>query len=131
MGKDFTNGKRIDYRSRRMKLTDDKGVKVYRHDGVSKAGNAYTTYSLGVSSKDTKGEWQNAYLDCIFKKGVEVNHKAKIKINNAFPTVSKYNDKTTVRWMITDFEVVDSGESTSDNGFINIPDSLDEELPFV
>lgn len=124
-----------------IKLTsDDRGVKIFRKDGTSSSGNPYTLYSMSVSSKDIKGEWVNGYLDCAFKKGVEVNNKALIKINNAFPTVNEYNGKKTIRYMITDFEVLEqddappeqvSLDSVANDGFMNIPDNVDDDaMPF-
>lgn len=114
---------------------DDRGVKVYRHDKVSAAGNPYTMYSLAVSSKGSDGNWNQGYMDCAFKKGVSVNNKSVIRIKNAFPTVNSYNGKSTVRWMITDFDVISDGEAPAPaqspvSGFMDIPDGIDEELPF-
>jgi len=117
-------------------LTDDKGCKVYRHDKVSSAGKSYTNYSLGVSSKDRNGNWTNGYLNVAFKKGVEVGNKATIKIKNAFPIVNEYNGKTSVNWMITDFEEIEKGEAVANSNdlstaFADLGVGIDEELPFV
>jgi len=113
-----------------MKLTEDRAVKVIRKDKVSAAGNSYTQYSLMVSSKQDD-EWVNGFLDCAFKKGVSVNNKAKIKINNAFPVLNKYNDKVYIKWMITEFEIVEEGEApaTTDSSFVDVPDDIGD-LPF-
>lgn len=117
-----------------MKLTDDRGVKVIRKDKTSSTGKDYTTYSLMISQKQNE-EWVAAFLDCTFKKGVSVNNKAKIKIINAFPTLNKYNDKVSIRWMITDFEVIEEGEippQTEPSGvpsFMEMPEGLDN-FPF-
>lgn len=116
--------------------TDDKPVVVRCFDKTSKAGNPYKDYCLKVASKDTDGEWHNALLNVKFKKGVNVVDKSKIKINNCFPTVDEYNEKSYIKWMITDFEVVEEGVSNEQkvdvdaDGFMNV-DGLDEELPFV
>lgn len=125
-------------------VTDDRPVKIIRKDKVSAAGNAYTQYSAMVSSKDRNDEWHNGFIDVTFKSGVSVDNKAQIAIKNAFPVVSEYNGKTSVRWMITDFDVIVQGEgsvapanasngmATDADGFLQINADIDlEELPFL
>ena len=116
-------------------LTDDKPVIIFRKDKQTSNGCKFATYCMGISSKDKDGNWVNGFLDVVFKKGVEVNNKAKINIKNAFPTVSKYNDKTYIKWMILEFDVVDNGEvpqqaPTPSENWMNIPDGIDNSLPF-
>lgn len=108
-------------------------VKIIRKDGTSKAGKAYTLYSMMISSKDMDNNWVNGFINCRFKKGIEVNNKAKILIKSAFPTVAKWGDRAEVTWMILDFEVVDAGEvPVSGTDFIDMPaDGEDTELPFL
>lgn len=112
-------------------ITDDKGVKIFRKDGTSSSGNPYTTYSMGVSQKNADGSWKSGYMPVRFKKGVEVNHKATIKIKNSFPTINEYNGNKTFPIMITDFEVIDEGEVKNSQGFMDIPNGVSEDLPFV
>ena len=129
-------------------VTDDRPVKIIRKDKVSAAGNAYTQYSAMVASKDKGGNWHNGFIDVAFKSGVSVDNKAQIAINNAFPVVSEYNGKTSVKWMITDFDVIVQGEGSASNapanasngngmatdadGFLQINADIDlEELPFA
>lgn len=112
--------------------TDDKGVKVFRKDREGKNG-PWATYSVGVSSKDMNGNWINGYVDVQFKKGVEVNNKATIVINNAFPVVNESNGRTFVKYMITDFTVLEEGQPqpvANNDGFVNIPEGADD-LPFA
>ena len=116
-----------------MGLTITGETKVYRQDKVSQAGNAYTQYSLGVASKDKDGNWVNGFLECQFKKGVEVANKAKIKINNAFYNVTEYNGTKYYKIFITDFDVVEPGEgqpAKAPDSFMSIPDNISDELPF-
>ena len=127
-------------------VTDDRPVKIIRKDKVSAAGNAYTQYSAMVASKDKDGNWHNGFIDVSFKHGVSVDNKAQIAIKNAFPVVSEYNGKTSVKWMITDFDVIVQGEGIADptnasngngiatdaDGFLQINADIDlEELPFA
>ena len=127
-------------------VTDDRPVKIIRKDKVSAAGNAYTQYSAMVASKDKYGNWHNGFIDVSFKYGVSVDNKAQIAIKNAFPVVSEYNGKTSVKWMITEFDVIVPGEcnaaptnaskgngmTTDADGFLQINADIDlEELPFA
>lgn len=127
-------------------VTDDRPVKIIRKDKVSAAGNAYTQYSAMVASKDKDGNWHNGFIDVAFKSGVSVYNKSQIAIKNAFPVVSEYNGKTSVKWMITDFDVIVQGEcssaptnasngngmATDADGFLQINADIDlEELPFA
>lgn len=114
-----------------------ENVKIFRKERDTKAGGKFTTYSAMVSSKAKDESWVYGYIDCAFKKDVEVNNKAKININSAFFTASKYNDKTYVKLMITDFDVVEEGEAPVNadiptEDFISIPDGvLESEVPFM
>lgn len=95
-------------------VTADK-VKVYRNDSRN-----FPTYSIGVSSKNKDGEWVMGFIECKFKKGVELQNKTEIKINNAFYVVEEYKEKKYVKLMITDF-------NTTDDSFMEVPDG---DTPF-
>lgn len=105
--------------------SDDKGVMVFANEKEG-ANGKYTLYSIGVSSKNSNNEWVSGYLNVRFKKGVTVPNKTKIKVNNAFPVVTKSGDKSYVSFMITDFETLDGGD-----GFVDMSNIKDEELPFA
>ena len=112
--------------------SDNNGVKVIRQDKTSKAGNPYTQYSLMIGVKNGE-EWTNMFIDCGFKKDVEVANKSKILIKDAFVTANVFNGKATPKIFVMDFDVLEGGEPTSapvGDGFMNIADSLDDELPF-
>lgn len=119
-------------------ITDEKNITVYRKDKVSQAGNNYSTYCLKISSKDRDDNWQSAFVNVRFKKGVSVNNKAKINIKSSFPTIDSYNGNNTISWMIMDFDVVEEGEKPAENtsldddgtpAFMNLEEGM-EELPF-
>ena len=59
---------------------NEKGIKVIRKVGTSKAGNPYTLYSLMYSLKVGE-EWKNGFLDAQFPKETNLANKCKIKIN--------------------------------------------------
>lgn len=107
--------------------TDDRSVMVFRNDREYN-GKTFPTYSIGVSSKDKDGNWVSGFVDCQFKKSVELENKTKIFIKNAFPIVSQGKDRTYVKWMIMDFEI--EGQTNSD-GFMNIPEGVQEEIPWA
>lgn len=109
--------------------SDERGCMVFANEKEG-ANGKYTLYSIGVSSKDTNGGWVNGFLNVRFKKGVEVANKTKIKINNAFPVVTKSGDKTYVSFMITDFDNLSEG-TNSDEGWVDMSNIKDEELPFA
>lgn len=105
-----------------MTITSDKPEMIFRDDK-----GQYPRYSIGVSSKGPDGEWIRGYVPCKFKKGVELENMTKIKIKNAFYTVSKGEKYNFVSIMITDFDI-ESDEAPAD--FMDIPDGVQEELPF-
>lgn len=116
-------------------VTDGKAVTVYRKDRDTQNGGKFTTYCIGIASKDKEGNWVNGFIDCQFKKGVEVNNKAKIEITNSFYTVSEYNGKKYTKLFILDFTVTEDGEvpvsqEEIDMSFMTIPDEVSDMLPF-
>lgn len=112
--------------------TDDNGVKVFANEKEG-ANGKFTTYCLGVNSKNKDGNWTNGYLNCKFKKGVSVANKTRIKINNSFFVASKSGDKSYVHLMITDFDVMEPGDTPAQDAdeFMKIPESVDDEVPFL
>lgn len=113
--------------------TDDKGIKVFRKDKTW-SGGTFATYSCKISSKDKNDEWQSVWKDLKFKKGVELNDKAVIQINNAFPVVESYKDTKKESWMVLDFDVIENGEVAAQvdaDGFSAFPSDIDDDLPFA
>ena len=112
--------------------TDDKGVKIFAHEKES-ANGKFTTYTIGVNSKSQSGDWVSGYISCRFKKGVYIPNKTKIKINKSFFVASKSGEKSYTHLMITDFDILEPGESAAQDAedFMKIPDSVDDEVPFL
>ena len=114
-------------------LSDDKPVTVIRKDGVSKAGNPYTMYSLMYGFKVGE-EWKNVFVDAQFRKGTDLANKSKINITNAFMTGSDFNSIVKPKIFVLEYEVVECGNVTpapsNMDEFMNIPDNIDAELPF-
>ena len=62
-------------------------------------------YSIGVSNKNMDGTYENAYITAQFKKGVELENKAKIDIKNAFLSFYKNQEgKPIYKIVVTEFE---------------------------
>ena len=111
--------------------TDEKGVKIFAKEHEGTYGK-FTSYSIGVSSKASDGNgWNNGYIQCRFRKGVNLADKTKIKINNSFFCVNKSGDKSYTYLMITDFDILEMPDSAAGDadGFIKIPETDDE--PFL
>ena len=117
-----------------MTIVFDKPVMVFRNDyenGVS--------YSIGLSQKNVKGEFESFYKKVSFKKDTELDNKTLILPKNCFPKFYKTKDgKTQDEWFITDFEIVEqepnyknmsikTEEVKSDTLDLKISD---EDLPF-
>lgn len=111
--------------------TDEKGVMIFANEKEKQDGTKYTLYSIPISKKDDNGKWESSYISCSFKKGVEVANKAKIKINSAFPTFNSYNGKKYNKLVIMEFDVIEEGETTDKDGFIDMSNIKDDELPFA
>lgn len=105
-------------------ITDEKGTRVWRKDKEWN-GQTFATYSISISKKTDDG-YSNAYMEVRFKKGVELQNGTDIVIKNAFPTFTESNGKKYQYIMVTDFEYLNANE-----GFENIPDGVDEDLPFA
>lgn len=102
--------------------TDDKGTKVFRSDKYG-----FPKYSVALNNK-VNDEWKSCFFDCRFKKGVEVQNKTVIKINNAWFSFNEKDGKTYPYIFISDYEVI--GGAVPDSGFVNIPEGVDDGLPF-
>ena len=85
---------------------------IFRNAHEGKDGTWYT-YATGVSSKRQDGTYINGYLDVRFRKGIVVENKTKININDGFLTVREFtlNGETQKRieLMILDFDIADGG----------------------
>jgi hypothetical protein len=112
--------------------SDDKGVKIYAKEKESSYGK-YMTYSLGISSKNQSGDWVNGFINCKFKKGVTVANKSKIKINSAFFVATKSGERSYTHLMITDFDVIEAGETAGESAdeFMKIPEGVEDDTPFL
>jgi hypothetical protein len=116
-----------------MGLTVTGEITVFRKNMTSQAGNSFALYSTIVSNKKEDGSYIGAYLDVLFRKGVEVGNKAKINIKNSFMTVNEYKGEAKLKLFVMDFDVVEPGEGqpapAQDTSFMQIPTDMGD-LPF-
>lgn len=107
-------------------ISDEYSATVRCFDKTSASGTPYKDYAISIGTKNEDGTWNNALFNVRFKNGVTVPDKAKISIKNCFPTVKEYNGKSYINWIITDFDIVENPEGSSNNDFINIPEGAPE-----
>jgi len=85
----------------------------------------WTSYTIGISSKDKEGKYQNAYQPVRLRKGESIPNGTDIEFK-AFPTVMKGKEYNSVLWQITEFHVV--GEiATEPDGFNALQN---DDIPF-
>lgn len=89
-------------------------------------------YSTTYGKKKLDGEWENAFLSVIFKKGTDIPNKTMITIKKGFWTFDNYiskkdnSKKTEWKLFILDYEIKNKNKQTE-----TLPDvSDDDDLPF-
>lgn len=88
-------------------------------------GRAY--YNLGLSKKDQDGKYVNGYIDCRFRKGVELEDKTKIQIKSGWLDFYKAKDNgTRVYVFVNEFEIVSSEAKLPESKIVE----TDEVDPF-
>ena len=114
-----------------MKVIHEYPLKVFESKYQDK-----TYYKLGISKKDQNGNYINGYLDCRFRKDVEVDTSKKIYIQDAW--LDFYvKDKVTHNFLfVNKFEYVSDvvkNESAASDPFEDFGNEValtDEDLPF-
>lgn len=83
-----------------MNIIFNKPVMVFRKDFENRA-----VYRLGLSKRLKDGTYDNAYIECQFKKDVSVENMTKILPTDAWLTFYKTKDGKTVSYIfINQFE---------------------------
>lgn len=62
-----------------MNIENKYPVMIFRREN-----QGHTFYSIGISRKDRNGNYINGYIDCRFKKGIELENQTKIYIKKAW-----------------------------------------------
>ena len=82
-----------------MEITSNKYETIFRNENNGKA-----SYLIGISKKQQDGTYENGYIPCRFKKGVELENKTRIKIHQAWLDFYKVEKKTYIYVFINEFE---------------------------
>lgn len=102
-----------------MNLSSDRPVTIFRRDYQGRE-----FYSIGLSKKDRNGTKYYGYMPCQFKKGVSLENKTRVYIQNAFITFYLKDKQTVPYVMITKFETVEEAIQNSKDPF----DMFNEEV---
>lgn len=90
-----------------------------------------TSISKGRKNAQGQTEYDNAYINVGFKKGVDIPNKTKINVTNGWLTFDKYekdgNPVSYFKIFVGDYEVI--GENQASNNDVFGADSSDD-LPF-
>jgi len=84
-----------------MKLINEYPVKIYENKYDDKK-----YYKMGLSKKDINGNYINGYIDCRFRKDVEVDASKKIYIQDAWLDFYISDKKTKPYVFVNKFEYV-------------------------
>ena len=118
------------------KLVFDRPIMIFRKDY-----DGYTIYNYSLTKKDKDGNYVKAYMQCKFRKNVEVSNKALINVQDAWQDFYSTKDGRKIHCIfINDFTYCDSIEE-SNTKEISLDDILGEnnsedidieklELPF-
>ena len=110
-----------------MKISNEYPTMVFK-----KEYNGKVYYSLGMSRKKQDGTYENAYIDCRFKQGVELDNQTNIYVNDGFMSFYLKDGKPIYYLVITDFKkVADVIQETSVESLKQDEISIDlDDLPF-
>lgn len=97
-----------------LKIELSGNCKVFRNEYPTKDGGSYVRYSTSLGKKLQDGNWDNAYINVQFKKGVELpNQMNDIEVYDGWLTFDKAekNGKTQTYYklFINDFKVIETG----------------------
>lgn len=92
-----------------MHIKEDTIVMIFNHEF-----NGKKYYSIGLGKKDKTDKYINGYINCSFKKGIEIPNKTLVKIKKGW--LDFYlKDKTTVPYVfILEYEIIESKNVKND-----------------
>ena len=103
-----------------MKISNEYPVMIFANQKEDK-----TYYSLGLSKKNQDGSYINGYLQCQFKKGVELDNQTNIYIKDAWISFYIKDNKTIPYVFINEYELVaDVIKSFEKDEVVLSPDDL-------
>lgn len=102
--------------------SDEKGIRIWKDEKSS-----FPRYSYSISRKKTDGNgYDTCYKSVKFKKDVSVENGTDIIVDNAFESFDIGKDgKKYPYLMVTDFHYLE------DKSFIDVPDGIEEAMPFT
>lgn len=92
-----------------MEIVSNKEEMVFRKDY-----NGKPIYTIGISKKDRNGTYINGYINCNFKKGIDIPNRTKIKINKAWLDFYKKDNLTIPTIFISEYDIVEEGNPFAD-----------------
>ena len=109
-------------------LTDERGVKIWVD-----TKQQFPRYSFSISKKNDNNEYDNFYMEVKFKQDLpKPDNGDDILIKDSFLSFNVWKDKdghkkTFPYLMILDYENLDKDKAAD---FLNVPEGLDEAMPF-
>lgn len=104
-----------------MNLTNKYPITIYRNEH-----NGRVYYKARLVRKDKNGEYESGYINCNFKKDVELENKTKITNIVGWLDFYKKGYETIVSAFIKEFDIVDEN-----NPFVNFGDSVELDSMFL
>lgn len=106
-----------------MNLTSKYPIMIFRNEHEGKV-----FYKMGVSKKDKEGNYINGYIDCKFKKDVDVPNKTKIIVERAWLDFYNTDKKTIPVVFISDFV---TEEDKLNNPFMDFGEAVELDDNFL
>ena len=98
-------------------------TRVFRKDFETRS-----SYSTTISRKNQQGEYENAYINLQFKKGVYLNNKTDIEVESAWLKFYMSGDKPVFYIFVNEFSLIDESQVVRSDGFMALEES--ETTPF-
>lgn len=107
-----------------MKISNEYPVMIFSNTRDDK-----TYYQIGLSKRNQDKTYTNGYIQCQFKKGVEVDNQTNIYIKDAWLSFYLKDGKTIPYIFINDYQLV--ADVIKEDSFSKDEISLsDDDLPF-
>lgn len=101
-----------------MEVISNREETIYRKEFEGKP-----TYSVALSKKKEDGTYENGYMKVVFRTGVSIPNKAKIKITNAWLSFNMFNNKTYPYIFIDNFDLI-----SKPNEFENMRTTIESDI---
>ena len=102
-----------------MEVTSNREETIYRNEF-----NGEPRYTVALSKKKEDGEYENGYMKVVFRKGVSIPNKSKIRITDAWLSFNTFEKRTYPYIFINNFELVDKPEDP----FTNMKQKIESDI---